>query len=127
MLIIRAPIGLTYKDSTFGCDGAGVIVRGDASFKPSHPKQLVLLVPTRGWTSDPAGPEAELPGSKESHVVNDFGGKGFGLLGSTKPTNGAGTFAQYIQVGADQIVDAPAHLDAVQAACLPCGGVTAFR
>ncbi|PWN45472.1 NAD(P)-binding protein [Ceraceosorus guamensis] len=119
--------GLTYKDSTLGCDGAGVIVRGDAASKPTHPQGLVLLVPTRGWASDKAGPEGELPNSTESKQVNDLGGKGFGLLGATKPTSGAGTFAEYIQVGKDQVADAPRHLDAVQAACLPCGGVTAYR
>jgi NADPH:quinone reductase-like Zn-dependent oxidoreductase len=119
--------GLTYENSTFGCDGAGTIVRGSSSFKPSHPQGLVLLNPTRGWASDAAGPEAEVPGSKESKATNEFGGRGFGLLGATKPTGGVGCFAEYVQVAADQVVNVPAHLDALQAACLPCGGVTAYR
>lgn len=76
---------------------------------------------------DFAGPEAELPGAPKEIRENELGGKGFGLLGCTGPTNGVGTFCEYVQVGNDQIVDAPKHLDAVHSAAIPCGGVTAFR
>lgn len=112
--------GLIYQDSTFGCDGVGTIVRGGSSSKT-----LKLLVPTRGWESDEAGPEAELPQNRGTK--NALGGKGFGLLGCTGPTGGKGTFVEYVQIEERELVDVPAHLDAVQAACLPCGGVTAYR
>jgi propionyl-CoA synthetase len=117
--------GLIYKDSTFGCDGVGTVVRGKHNAK--HPKGLVVLVPIRGWQKDEAGPEAELPGISKEAAKNGLGGSGFGLLGSTKPTMGVGTFAEYVQVEQEMIVDVPSHLDAVQAAALPCGGLTAFR
>jgi propionyl-CoA synthetase len=118
--------GLIFKNSTFGCDGVGKIVRG-GGYKSKHPKGLVVLVPIRGWYRDEAGPEAEVPGATAEVKKNKLGGQGFGLLGCTKPTNGIGTFAEYVQVEEDMIVDVPAHLNAVQAAALPCGGLTAFR
>lgn len=117
--MIGAYPGLTFP-STMGCDGVGTI-EGDSS------GQLYLIVPTRGWESDPDGPEAELPGAKPEVVNNKLGGKGFGILGQTKPTGGQGTFAEYIEVEQDQLVKVPSHLSAVQAAALPCGGVTAYR
>lgn len=124
--------GLTYKNSTFGCDGVGVVVRGNRACRqpdllPAHPQGLVVLVPTRGWQSDPDGPEAAVPEATDAQMQNRLGGAGFGLLGCTKPTNGAGTFIEYCQVEDDMLVNVPAHLDAVHAAALPCGGVTAFR
>lgn len=117
--MIGAYPGLTFP-STMGCDGVGSI-EGDSSGR------LYLIVPTRGWESDPDGPEAEVPGAPSHVVSNKLGGKGFGILGQTKPTGGQGTFAEYIEVEKDQLVPVPSHLSAVQAAALPCGGVTAFR
>lgn len=117
--------GLTFGDSTIGCDGVGKVIRGKMEkdeFLPCHPNNLVILVPTRGWLKDPLGPEISL-----SFEKNNLGGKGFGLLGSTKPTNGVGTFIEYCQIENDMVVNVPGHLNSVQAACLPCGGVTAFR
>jgi propionyl-CoA synthetase len=118
--------GLTYTNSTFGCDGVGTIVRG-GSHKSKNSKGLVVLVPIRGWKKAEAGPEAELPGVSSEAAKNKLGGSGFGLLGCTKPTGGVGTFAEYVQVEEEMVVDVPSHLNAVQAAALPCGGVTAFR
>ena len=126
--MVGAYPGLKYDNSTMGLDGAGIVVSGspaDSAVTKGHPDGLVLLVPTRGWESDIAGPEADLPGGNKKK--NGLGGSGFGLLGNTKPTNGVGTFAEYVAVENDQIVAAPKHLDAVHAAALPCGGVTAYR
>lgn len=81
----------------------------------------------RGWHSDPHGPEAELAGLSDEEKTNGLGGKGFGILGATAPTNGVGTFAEYVAVEKDQLVPAPKHLTAEQAATLPCGAVTAYR
>jgi NADPH:quinone reductase-like Zn-dependent oxidoreductase len=124
--------GLIYKNSTFGCDGVGVIAAGRRSTEekdslPEHKDGLVVLVPTRGWTSDEEGPEAAVPGAPTSVLKNKLGGTGFGLLGCTKQTNGVGTFCEYMQVEDDMFVNVPGHLNAVQAAALPCGGVTAYR
>ncbi|MEL6865933.1 MAG: zinc-binding dehydrogenase [Bacteroidota bacterium] len=38
-----------------------------------------------------------------------------------------GTFADYVQVGEDKLVDKPAHLTFEQAAALPLAGLTAYR
>jgi len=88
---------------------------------------LYLLVPSRGWESDPLGPEAALPNAPEHIRRNEFGGEGFGILGATRAVCGAGTFTEYIAVARDQLVPAPNHLDAVQSAALPCAAVTAYR
>lgn len=122
--------GLMFGNSTIGCDGVGKVVRGKMEkdqLLPPHPQGLVILVPTRGWLKDPLGPEASLSGTPASMTKNGLGGSGFGLLGSTKPTNGVGTFIEYCQIEKDMVVNVPAHLNSIQAACLPCGGVTAFR
>lgn len=128
--MIGAYPGLSYENSTLGCDGVGTIVRGKKSqedYLPAHPKGLVILVPIRGWIKDPRVPEAEVPGSVASKTKNRLGGSGFGLLGGTKNTGGVGTFSEYVQVESDMVVNVPAHLNAVEAAALPCGGVTAYR
>lgn len=114
--------GLIYENSTFGCDGCGVIV--DPTTLQVVDPTLQILVPSRGWDSDPLGPEAALP---DSTYRNEFGGTGFAILGGTKGTCGAGTFTEYIAVKRDQLVPAPAHLDAIQSASLPCAALTAYR
>jgi NADPH:quinone reductase-like Zn-dependent oxidoreductase len=38
-----------------------------------------------------------------------------------------GTFAEYFAVNASAVVRAPSHLSPIEAACLPCAGVTAYR
>lgn len=85
---------------------------------------LQLLVPSRGWDSDPLCPEADLPGST---FRNEFGGTRFAILGATKGVCGVGTFTEYIAVKRDQLVRAPEHLDAVHSAAIPCAAVTAYR
>lgn len=119
--------GLIYENATFGCDGVGKVVRGGKGYKSKHPKGLVTLVPTRGWQKATEGPEADVPGVSDEISKNRLGGKGFGLLGCTKQTGGVGCFAEYVQVEEDMIADVPSHLNAIQAAALPCGGVTAYR
>ena len=124
--MVGAYPGLTYDNSTMGCDGAGVVVQPSGFSVPGneHPQGLVLLNPTRGWRDDPHGPEAELPGAQQT---NALGGKGFGILGGTKATGGVGCFAEYVAVEKDQIMPAPKHLTPEQAASLPCAAVTAYR
>ncbi|WFD31290.1 propionate--CoA ligase [Malassezia sp. CBS 17886] len=117
--------GLVFKDSTLGCDGCGVIV-DPATLQPTDNTQY-LLTPTRGWAADPAGAEAQLPGTPASVRRSEFGGQGFGLLGASRQVCGVGTFADYIAVDRTQLVRAPKHLTAEQSAALPCAGVTAYR
>jgi len=126
--MVGAYPALIYKNATMGCDGAGQIVAPEGFEIPNqHPDKVVLLVPTRGWDSDKDGPEVELPGLSDEQRTNSLGGKGFGILGATAPTMGAGTFAEYVAVEKDQIVAAPKHLTPEQAAALPCAAVTAYR
>lgn len=111
--------GLVYDNSTLGCDAAGMIVSQTGAPQDG----LVLLVPLRGWACDPAG-----PGRSEADVgPNELGGRGFGILGATKPTGGVGTFCEYVAVDQDQVVPVPPHLDAIHAAALPCAATTAYR
>lgn len=74
------------------------------------------------WDSSPIGP--------------DVPGKQFGILGGTKPTEGRGTFAEYIAVKEGFVVEAPKHLvedgqrkreREAAAAAIPLGSLTAFR
>lgn len=109
--------GLTYP-STMGCDAVATI-HGDKT------GSRYIINPTVGWASSAEAPEASVaPASGEA---NEYGGKGFGILGGTKATNGEGTFQEYLWVRKAMLVPCPEHLAATQAAALPCGGVTAYR
>lgn len=112
--------GLVYEDSTLGCDAAGVVLSPSTGVPQGG---LVLPVPLRGWDSDPLGPGRDATDAGP----NELGGRGFGLLGATKPTGGKGTFCEYLVLDEDQVVPAPKHLDAVYAAALPCAATTAYR
>lgn len=117
--------GLVFENATLGCDGCGILVN-PTSLAPLS-EQLYLLVPSRGWDADEAGPEAALPHAPAHLFKNEFGGQGFGILGATRPVCGVGTFCEYVAVHRSQLVPAPAHLSAVQSAALPCAAVTAYR
>ncbi|KAH9980946.1 NAD-P-binding protein [Lactifluus volemus] len=94
--------------STLGADGAGTIVAAYDN-RDELLNRRVFLVPTRGWDSDPIGPESSL-----------------GLLGGGNNPP-IGTFSTYVIVARDQVIQTPAHLDDVHAAAWPVGGVTAWR
>ena len=66
----------------------------------------VLINPNVGWGDNPAFPS-----------------KSYTILGM--PTNG--TFAEYLAVSEDRLIDMPDHLDFHQGAALPLGGLTAYR
>ncbi|WFD24099.1 propionate--CoA ligase [Malassezia equina] len=117
--------GLVFENATLGCDGCGILVN-PTSLAPLS-EQLYLLVPSRGWDADEAGPEAALPHAPAHLFKNEFGGQGFGILGATRSVCGVGTFCEYVAVHRSQLVPAPAHLSAVQSAALPCAAVTAYR
>jgi NADPH:quinone reductase-like Zn-dependent oxidoreductase len=50
----------------------------------------------------------------------------FGILGGVKFPS-LGTFSEYIVVERDQVIQTPDHLDDIQAAAWPLGGLTAWR
>lgn len=74
--------------------------------------KAVLLVPTRGWESDPAGPE-------------DLGSR-FCILGAAAQCD-VGTAQEWVVVGEDDVVPAPEHLSPAEGAALPLVGVTGWR
>lgn len=71
----------------------------------------VLLTTTRGWESDPSGPE-------DPAAYSVIGGSA---------RDAAGTAQEYIAVPEDEVVPAPEHLSAVDGAALPLVGVTGWR
>ncbi|KAI0080526.1 NAD-P-binding protein [Panus rudis PR-1116 ss-1] len=95
--------------STFGADGAGVVVASPDNNDPLLNRR-VFLVPMRGWESHPEAPDSR-----------------FTILGGGGDCAPLGTFAQYVAVERDQIIPSPPHLDDVQVSALPVAGVTAWR
>ncbi|POY76375.1 hypothetical protein BMF94_0572 [Rhodotorula taiwanensis] len=97
------------QPSILGADAVGVVV------SKNHPlaNKRVLLAPAVNWHKDPRGP--------------DVPGKQFGILGSVKQTEGRGTYAEYIVVGKDDVIECPEHLSVTEAATVPLGSLTAYR
>lgn len=99
-----------YPNIKFGCimgsDGAGVVEEvGDENDQP-WVGQEVVINPNIDWGSD-----LEVQSAR------------YTILGM--PTDG--TFAEYVVVPIDRLHHKPFHLDFLQAAVLPLGGLTAFR
>lgn len=96
--------------SILGADCVGVVVS-----PPDHTlhNRRVLVAPAENWLQDPLGPDVE--------------GKQFGILGSVKQTRGRGTYAEYIAVHQDDVVECPKHLAESEAAAVPLGALTAYR
>lgn len=89
-----------------GCDAAGEVVGLGAGASRFAVGARVCPIVARGWYDGP--PTREVPRR---------------MLGG--PLDG--TFAELVVVHEDDLVRAPAHLDDVEAATLPCAGVTAAR
>jgi NADPH:quinone reductase-like Zn-dependent oxidoreductase len=89
-----------------GSDGAGVVdsVYDEANYQLIG--QEVVINPNIDW-----GPDPEVQSSK------------YTIIGM--PVNG--TFAEYVAVPIDRLHQKPAHMDILQAAALPLGGLTAYR
>lgn len=91
---------------TMGSDGAGIVEEvGDEKDQP-WVGQEVVINPNIEW-----GPDLEVQSGK------------YTILGM--PIDG--TFAEYVVVPIDRLHHKPFHLDFLQAAALPLGGLTAFR
>jgi zinc-binding alcohol dehydrogenase/oxidoreductase len=91
---------------TMGSDGSGVVEEvGDEVDQP-WVGQEVVINPNIDW-----GPDADVQSGK------------YTILGM--PVDG--TFAEYVLVAIDRLHRKPTHLDFLQAASLPLGGLTAYR
>lgn len=100
-------------DKPMLADGCGVVVEVGSSV--ANPERLlnkpVILTPSRGWASDPQGPEDP---SK------------FVICGSQQPTD-AGCATDYITAPATEVELMPPHMNPVEAAALPLVGLTGWR
>ena len=91
---------------TMGSDGAGIVEEvGDEADQP-WVGQEVVINPNIDW-----GPDLDVQSGK------------YTILGM--PVDG--TFAEYVLVAIDRLHRKPVHLDFLQAAALPLGGLTAYR
>ncbi|HQQ97444.1 MAG TPA: zinc-binding dehydrogenase [Cyclobacteriaceae bacterium] len=89
-----------------GSDGAGIVEAAGDEKDNAWVGQEVVINPNIDWGSDP-----------------EVQSKRYTILGM--PVNG--TFAEYCLVDTDRVQPKPFHLDLLQAAALPLGGLTAFR
>ena len=91
---------------TLGSDGSGEVVEANDSENEHWVGKKVIINPNVDWGDNPAVQSAE-----------------YSVLGMP----GHGTFAEYMAVDVDRLVEQPAHLTDEEAAALPLGGLTAFR
>jgi NADPH:quinone reductase-like Zn-dependent oxidoreductase len=91
---------------TMGSDGAGIVEEVSDETGRDWVGQEVVINPNIDWGPDP-----------------EVQAKNYTILGM--PVNG--TFAEYTVVDMDRLQHKPLHLDFLQAATLPLGGLTAFR
>jgi NADPH:quinone reductase-like Zn-dependent oxidoreductase len=91
---------------TLGSDGAGIVESVHDDEHKDWVGKEVVINPNVDW-----GPNIEVKSAK------------YTILGM--PADG--TFAEYIAVPVDRLYHKPFHLDLLQAAALPLGGLTAFR
>ncbi|KAJ7580726.1 hypothetical protein C8J56DRAFT_867089 [Mycena floridula] len=95
--------------TVFGADGAGTIVASGDGPDDNLLQKRVFMTPIRGWKNHPDGPEDK-----------------FGVIGGVKFPP-IGTFAEYVIVEREEVVQTPEHLDDVHMAAWPVGGLTAWR
>lgn len=91
---------------TLGSDGAGVVEEVHDDDQQAWVGQEVVINPNISWGADP-----------------EVQSKDYSILGM--PVDG--TFAEYITTHIDRLHHKPFHLDFLQAATLPLGGLTAYR
>jgi len=93
------------RPATLGADGCGIVVKTGANAKKWESK-TVIINPINNWGDD------------ERHQSVDYH-----ILGM--PTDG--TFAEFLCVNQDRLVEKPKSLSLEEAAALPLAGLTAFR
>jgi len=92
--------------SVLGSDGCGIIEEIGSNVYVGWLNKTVIINPNINWGDNP-------------HAQSDL----YNILGM--PSNG--TFAEYLVVPFDRIVEKPSHLTNEEASALPLGGLTAFR
>lgn len=91
---------------TLGSDGCGEVIEVASKVHSNWVGKVVIINPNVGWGDNPA---CQASTYKVLGMPND------------------GTFAEYITVPIDRLVEKPAHLSDVEAAALPLAGLTAYR
>lgn len=89
-----------------GSDGSGIVEAVGEDKDAEWVGKEVVINPNVNWGSDPA-----------------VQSKNYSILGMPV----SGTFAEYCLVDVDRLQPKPFHLDMLQAAAIPLGGLTAFR
>jgi len=97
--------GLKYP-IILGSDGAGVVEAVGDNVSSEWIGKAVVLNPSHNWGENLSAQ-----------------GKNYKILGL--PDNG--TFAEYVTIAAEHLVEKPAHLDWAQSAAIPLAGLTAYR
>lgn len=92
--------------TVLGSDGSGIVAEIGEGVASHWLNKDVIINPNINW------------GTSEAVQAVDYH-----ILGM--PTHG--TFAEFVVVNVDRLVEKPAHLDFTEAAALPLGGLTAFR
>lgn len=105
-----------YPGTAFGvallADGCGTVVSTGSSPEAQKWKgKRVVINPGTGWKDAEEGPEDPT---------------GYKILGGTK-MNPAGTLGEIMVSDVNELEEAPAHLNDVEAAALPITGLTAWR
>lgn len=88
----------------------------------------VFLVPSRGWDSDPHGPESKFRDHLRLirlHRLILFRFRLSIIGGGSNPP--IGTFTEYVVVERKHVIPTPDHLSSEEAAAWPVAGVTAWR
>ncbi|MTI20755.1 alcohol dehydrogenase [Fulvivirga sp. RKSG066] len=93
-------------DSILGSDGAGEVVEAGSSKEKKWVGKQVIINPNINWGDN-----------------DEVQSREYTILGM--PTNG--TFAEYVLVGADRLVEKPKHLSSEESAAFPLAGLTAYR
>lgn len=92
--------------TTLGSDGAGIIDKVGTGVSKTWLNKAVIINPNICWGDNPS-----------------VQGKDYTILGM--PVDG--TFAEYVVVNVDRVVNLPIHLNFEEAAALPLAGLTAYR
>ena len=106
--------GISFN-APFLADGYGTVVEAGPDCAAASTALIgkhVVLVPHRGWDSDPYGPEDP---------------RKYAIIGSSAAYESVGTAQEFVVVGDADVVLAPEHLSPAEGAALPLVGVTAWR